>query len=135
MNVPDASGHIKMKILGMRIDKDRRDNGFPAHMNPVQLGKYYHGTDKELSPGDEISSPNSRGAKMTHSVGQGTGDHTYATVDARMAGHYANSASYGTRPGHVYEVEHQGHLEPDPENPREQVRSERPLRVVRRIST
>jgi hypothetical protein len=149
MNIPDASQGFTGTKIGMRVRKSLRDETYAAGslpnsvLHPVQFGKLYHGSDREFSPGDSITSPNSRGVDPSHVpsphtemqlVNGGerlrTGDETYAAYSPRMAHQYSRQGA-----GHVYEVEHTGDLSPDPENPVDQVYSTRPMRVKRKLTS
>jgi Rifampin ADP-ribosyl transferase len=108
-------------------------NAMPAHISMGQFGPYFHGTDAELSPGDEVTSSASRGARR--STASNPSAPPQATADADHAVYAAHTkrgaGQYGTN---VYEVEPTGHVHPDPESPELGVKSYGPMRVVRKAS-
>jgi hypothetical protein len=107
-------------------------NSAPAHVSQGQFGPYYHGTEEHLSPGDELTSPASRGARRaTQSSPSASPEATADVPHAVYAAHTRYGAGeYGSN---VYEVAPTGHVHPDPESPERGVKSYAPMRVIRKV--
>ena len=87
-------------------------------------GKQYHGTELDLSPGDSIPA----GRSWISGRARDSGSYVHSTPDKDTARAFAEFKG-GSR---VYEVEHTGPTESDPNDTRDR-RSRRPMRIVREV--
>ena len=98
-------------------------------MSHSALGPQFHGTQAVLQPGDVLEPQERR----TH---DSSGEHVYFTPHEHVARSYAQRPVLKEPPGHVYEVEPLGAVEPDPNviTPGISYRAPR-ARVLRRVVT
>lgn len=91
------------------------------------LGRQFHGTQAVLQPGDLIVPTEKRTADSS-------GQHVYFSPHEHVARSYSQRAALRESPGHVYEVEPLGPVEPDPNVVTPGISYRAPkARVVRRV--
>ena len=109
---------------GQIINKHRYHGAMTGH----EQGPFYHGTARELRPGEDQIEPG-------HDSLYGSSDHAHMTTNYDSATEYADNqlAMAGKGYARVYEVHPTGDYERDPQDIKGGYRSRHPLTIRREV--